>query len=176
MQKVKQLTARLSHAKAPLITMFVVTLFFTLITANDALACSDVHFDSKLNLGDITSQSAPSKVHVATRDVPVPMGKRCWVAGVGNINTQADLRFFISNDGSFAGLQVKTDAQCNAAILVKDGSGAWHFFEPFSHLAPSAEPKTIRVLGAPSGEYQVWIGALEGSACDTTVELEHQLY
>lgn len=73
----------------------------------------------------------------------------------------------IDMDGDYD-LEVQTIADCDTVLLVLDPDGRW-FFDDDSGDDTQEE---LRIPGAPSGEYEIWVGTLDGDYCDAKVKLE----
>ncbi|WP_068296162.1 LCCL domain-containing protein [Pararhodobacter sp. CCB-MM2] len=92
----------------------------------------------------------------------------CPMPGHGYVITQPDFDLsFTGNESANRDLELRVQASCDTVLLVNDASGTWHFSDDDTDLNPR-----IRITGAPSGAYDVWVGTFGQQTCQAQLILE----
>ncbi len=90
------------------------------------------------------------------------------VDGVGRVTPAPN--FTLQYDALTLGrdLEFRVETDCDTTLLINDSTGAWHFNDDANGTLQPA----IRLAGAPSGQYDIWVGTYGGSSCQATLVAE----
>lgn len=88
--------------------------------------------------------------------------------GVGTVT--AAPTFSINYDARQHGrdLEFRVQSQCDTTLLVNDSTARWQFNDD----ADGTLSPRLRLAGAPSGRYDVWVGTFGGQSCQATLVVE----
>ena len=78
--------------------------------------------------------------------------------------------FSISYDARSMGraLEFRVESQCDTTLLINDATATWQFSDDDGG---TLNPR-LRLAGAPSGRYDVWVGTYGNSACQAPLVVE----
>jgi len=89
------------------------------------------------------------------------------VPGMGYIVQNPDFTMQYNDLGMGRALEIRVDAACDTVLLVNGADGQWYFNDDTAGLNPA-----IRLSGAPSGQYDIWVGTLGADTCEAVMTVE----
>lgn len=89
------------------------------------------------------------------------------IPGVGYIVENPDFTIQYDDLGMGRALEFRVIAACDAVLLVNGADSQWHFNDDTNGSNPA-----IRLSGAISGQYDIWVGTYENLPCDATLIVE----
>lgn len=89
------------------------------------------------------------------------------IPGVGYIVENPDFTMQYNDLGMGRALEFRVVAACDAVLLVNSADGQWYFNDDASGMNPG-----IRLNGAISGQYDIWVGTFENIPCEATLTVE----
>ncbi|NKX46284.1 hypothetical protein [Roseicyclus persicicus] len=132
-----------------------------------ALACPD-------------PRAVPARWEAATgRDLwspavfPVEAGgdtllSRCGVGGRGHVRSPPDFLFDLSRMGRYDRLHVRSNADCDTVLLLRDPAGRWHFDDD----SGTGRTASLSLADPADGAYAIWVGTYRGRPCRARLTLE----
>jgi len=89
------------------------------------------------------------------------------IPGVGYIVQNPDFTMQYNDLGMGRALELRVVASCDAVLLVNSADGQWYFNDDASGSNPG-----LRLNGAISGQYDIWVGTFDTMPCDATLTVE----
>lgn len=89
------------------------------------------------------------------------------IPGVGYIVENPDFTMQYNDLGMGRALELRVVASCDAVLLVNGADGQWYFNDDASGSNPG-----LRLEGAISGQYDIWVGTFADLPCDATLTVE----
>jgi len=95
------------------------------------------------------------------------LGQCASVPGHGFINAAPN--FSLSYDAMALGrdLEFRVESECDTTMLINDSAAQWHYNDDTNGLQPA-----IRLAGAQTGRFDIWVGTYGSSACAATLIAE----
>ncbi len=90
------------------------------------------------------------------------------VPGNGYVITQPDFDLSFTDNSAQRDLELRVQGTCDTILLVNDANGQWHFDDD---SGGEFNPR-LRLLAAPAGSYDIWVGTYGPSTCQSTLTLE----
>lgn len=97
----------------------------------------------------------------------IDLGACGSVPGMGYIVQNPDFTMQYNDLGMGRALEIRVNGSCDTVLLVNGANGQWYFNDDASGLNPG-----IRLSGAQSGQYDIWVGTLAPSTCDAVLTIE----
>ena len=89
------------------------------------------------------------------------------VPGHGRVTSSPDFTLNLTANPQNYALEFRLTAQCDTVLLVNAANGQWYFNDDTNGLNPA-----IRMSGAPSGQYDIWVGTLGPATCNARLIVE----
>lgn len=98
----------------------------------------------------------------------IDLSQCATTGGVGRVT--AAPTFSITYDARTLGrdLEFRVQSECDTTLLVNDATARWNFNDD----ADGTLSPRLRLAGAPSGRYDVWVGTFGGQSCQATLIAE----
>ena len=98
----------------------------------------------------------------------IDLSQCATTGGVGRVTAAPS--FSINYDARNLGrdLEFRVQSQCDTTLLINDAGASWHFNDD----ADGSLSPRLRLAGAPSGRYDVWVGTFGGQSCQATLIAE----
>lgn len=90
------------------------------------------------------------------------------VPGAGHVMSAPDFTIRYDAAGTGHDLDFRVEAQCDTVLLVNDFSATWHYNDDED---ATLNPR-LRLSGAASGVYDVWVGTWGQQTCPATLVME----
>lgn len=97
----------------------------------------------------------------------IDLGACGSVPGMGWVVESPDFTMQYNDLGMGRALEIRVNAACDAVLLVNAADGNWYFNDDSDGLNPG-----MRFEGAPSGQYDIWVGTLTPESCDASLTVE----
>mgnify|MGYP003382442037 CR=1 FL=1 len=97
----------------------------------------------------------------------VDLGTCAEVPGFGHIVESPDFTMQYQDLGMGRSLEIRVNADGNAVLLVNPANGQWLFNDDTNGLNPA-----IRINGAASGQYDIWVGTFGAPTCNAQLIVE----
>ena len=137
--------------------------------AASAQACPDWQLGGQQQTTDAEAAWVP-QTYAATAGGPVNLGGCQTAMGALGYVTAAPT-FSIGYDARNMGrdLDFRVEAQgCDTVLLINDASAGWHFNDD----SDGALTSRVRLAGAASGRYDVWVGTYGPQSCQASLVVE----
>lgn len=89
------------------------------------------------------------------------------IDGVGHITAAPNFSLSYDDRGMGRDLEIRVQGTCDTTLLINGANGAWSFNDDTNEMNPA-----LRLAGAPSGRYDIWVGTYGDVACSATVTAE----
>jgi len=89
------------------------------------------------------------------------------VPGMGYVVQNPDFTMQYNDLGMGRALEIRAEGDCDTVLLVNAANGQWYFNDDTNGLNPA-----IRMSGAPSGQYDIWVGTLGPATCNARLVVE----
>lgn len=86
------------------------------------------------------------------------------VPGNGHVATSPDFTLTLSANLPNRDLVMRVAGQCDTVLLVRGPNGQWHYNDDSNGFDPR-----VQIGGAPTGEYDIWVGTFGPSLCGSTL-------
>lgn len=92
----------------------------------------------------------------------------CGTTGWGYVRAAPDFVFDLSRMGRYRRLHLRSYAECDTVLLLRDPLGRW-FFDDDSGVGRTA---SLSLPDPVDGEYAVWVGSFRAEGCLARLTLE----
>jgi len=152
----------------PFVRFGVLSVAFGLATAGaQAQACPDWQLNGALQTTDASTAWAPQR-YATTAGGPLDLRQCNTVPGYGWMTAAPS--FTLTYDAQDRGfdLDFRVEAPCDTVLLINDATADWHFNDDEDN---SLNPR-LRLGGARSGVYDIWVGTYDSATCAATLVVE----
>lgn len=92
----------------------------------------------------------------------------CAGSGWGYVRAAPDLQFDLARMGRYRRLHLRSYADCDTVLLLRDPAGRW-FFDDDSGVGRTA---SLSLADPVDGSYAVWVGSYRSEGCVARLTLE----
>lgn len=92
----------------------------------------------------------------------------CAGMGLGHVRQAPDVVLDLTRMRRFRRLHLRSFAECDTVLLLRDPSGRW-FFDDDSGVGKTA---SLSIANPVDGEYAVWVGSYDAKGCLAELTLE----
>lgn len=92
----------------------------------------------------------------------------CGTLGWGHVRLAPDFMFDLTRMGRFRRLHLRSNADCDTVLLLRDPLGRW-FFDDDSGVGQTA---SLSLADPVDGAYAVWVGSYQPEGCIARLTLE----
>lgn len=139
---------------------------FALALPTAALACPS-YATSGAPLSYTSDSAYTAQGNYVVAGGSVDLGACASVPGTGWIVEFPDFTMQYDAQNMGRALELRVEGACDTVLLVNGANGEWMFNDDASGSDPA-----IRIEGAPSGQYDIWVGTFEPGTCEATLVVE----